>query len=553
VIKDEINGNGIVEKKINDFIVLKLENRHTQIYINGERFIQCTKLVLNIPMGIDHEQLSEINSIDEAEDYLKEPKVHSMGSYDITPEQEFWGHCSNLEAWVEHDYDTRILHSNIAFPMLKKLSEVGDKKALHAFREEIYLRLQEGPINTLLFLIKEGYHVFLDDEQLSALFHEKQFLKVLNRALQEYHEITIIPFLSYCIEIGIEGVESQFLPLIRNVDIQIVLNALDYLNSNNFDSWEFDQFILKIAPDFLETIGDRFLDDMNSGIHENVILRSLEMFKMMCSKIVRRELRWFNLEICNSMIREYYQKKEIKVNYNLTDNKIAYFLEFSASHGWYFDLTQDNKLLLHQRLGQILYPHEAVIITKTYLHNDSIGTDLLVLDSQNPSLTELLNKIETSRELFIEDISEFVENVGEIIFNEELSIVERYFLIFKFLTALYENFYERKTILFDNEDFKTKLIAFYRARNFDVEFKLRGSEILIYKIKQFGASYYYNLLADTISHDDIHFPPILACKELAKIFLDSTTIIQRVQALKQGIKFSLQTYKNMAEDVMNSI
>ena len=47
----------------------------------------------------------------------------------IAPEEEFWGYCSNLQTWVEHDYDTRLLHSNIAFPLLGRISRAGDKQA----------------------------------------------------------------------------------------------------------------------------------------------------------------------------------------------------------------------------------------------------------------------------------------------------------------------------------------------------------------------------------------------------------------------------------------
>ena len=51
----------------------------------------------------------------------------------ITPEQEFWGHRSNIQAWVECEYDTRLLHSNLSFPLLKALSDAGDPKAKAIF------------------------------------------------------------------------------------------------------------------------------------------------------------------------------------------------------------------------------------------------------------------------------------------------------------------------------------------------------------------------------------------------------------------------------------
>jgi hypothetical protein len=55
-------------------------------------------------------------------------------STNIPPEIRFWAHCSNLETWGENNYDTRLIHSNLAFPLLKKLTEAGDqtKKNYHS-------------------------------------------------------------------------------------------------------------------------------------------------------------------------------------------------------------------------------------------------------------------------------------------------------------------------------------------------------------------------------------------------------------------------------------
>ncbi|GAH27524.1 unnamed protein product, partial [marine sediment metagenome] len=64
--------------------------------------------------------------------------------YLITPEQEFWAHCSNLQTWAEHHYDTRLLHSNISFPLLRRLTEAGDPVAKQFFKDEIAERIKLG-------------------------------------------------------------------------------------------------------------------------------------------------------------------------------------------------------------------------------------------------------------------------------------------------------------------------------------------------------------------------------------------------------------------------
>ncbi|MFW9880441.1 MAG: hypothetical protein ACFFG0_45815, partial [Candidatus Thorarchaeota archaeon] len=134
--------------RVNDFIVLKLEGEETNIYINGQYFRQCKFLLLNMPVS-KIRSLDEIDSIDEAVEKLdpslhpnidKNGKIHRVER--IPPEVEFWGHCSNLQVWYEAEYDTRLLHSNLAFPLLKKLSESGDPLAKRVFKYELLKRLE---------------------------------------------------------------------------------------------------------------------------------------------------------------------------------------------------------------------------------------------------------------------------------------------------------------------------------------------------------------------------------------------------------------------------
>jgi hypothetical protein len=153
----------LVEFKINDYISLKLEHRNTVLYVDGERFNQCRSLFLkstdvtNIPDYIEN-----FRSIDEEEVKLS-PKNPSTK---IPPETEFWAHCSNLQAWSENGYNSRLLHRNLAFPLLKKLTEVGDVKAKRIFKEEIAKRLHTGYPTVVVYLIREGYTQFLKGEEL---------------------------------------------------------------------------------------------------------------------------------------------------------------------------------------------------------------------------------------------------------------------------------------------------------------------------------------------------------------------------------------------------
>jgi len=138
------------EFRVNEHIVLKLEEDKTNIYIADKLFRQCKSLFFVNPQENEHQ--SEINSIDEAMELLS-----TSSDIEIPPAEEFWGHCSNIQTWVENDYNTQILDMRLAFPILNELSDLGDKKARFKFSEEIFRRYDEGGENIKDYLVSEGY------------------------------------------------------------------------------------------------------------------------------------------------------------------------------------------------------------------------------------------------------------------------------------------------------------------------------------------------------------------------------------------------------------
>lgn len=152
------------EFKVNEYFSVKLFDKYSMIYVKDEEFMQCHYVLLDIPLK-DAEKFDEIRSVDD----MVNKKKKIAQEMRIPSETEFWGHCSNLQAWYEHDYDTRILHSNIAFPLLKKLVEVGDPLALKVFKEEIAKRYESGHPSVVKFLEKEGYLEYLDETERESL------------------------------------------------------------------------------------------------------------------------------------------------------------------------------------------------------------------------------------------------------------------------------------------------------------------------------------------------------------------------------------------------
>ena len=160
------------EFKINDFLSLKLENHRTIIYVNNRPFRQCMYLLLNIPVD-KIKEYDEIRSIDEAASKLnrKMERNHNL----IPPETEFWGHCSNIQAWADNNYDTRILHRNLAFPLLKALADAGDPLAKSRFKEEIAIRYATGHPTVVRFLTQNGYLYYLTEEEFENVLIDIDF------------------------------------------------------------------------------------------------------------------------------------------------------------------------------------------------------------------------------------------------------------------------------------------------------------------------------------------------------------------------------------------
>lgn len=173
--------------KINNLVDLRLIQKKTHIYINNKIFLACKSLLLNIfPDEID--KYDNIKSIDDVAITLNSSRKRTVRSmFKITPEQEFEAHCSNIQAWVEHDYDTRLLHSNLSFPLLRKLTEVGDKKAVIVFKEEIAKRFIEGNINVRRFLQWEGYLNHLNVDELMVVIRKV----LINEGKIDLHNINL--------------------------------------------------------------------------------------------------------------------------------------------------------------------------------------------------------------------------------------------------------------------------------------------------------------------------------------------------------------------------
>ncbi len=175
----------VKEFKVNKYITLKLENGKTFIYVNNRRFNQCKFLLLNININ-EIKSFDEIKSVDESIIKFDNFSLSQRKKAEILdPDAEFWGHCSNLQVWYEYDYDTRLIHSNLVFPLLKKLVDVGDPLAKKVFKEEIAKRFITGYKPVLDFLINQGFLEYLSDQELEYIFSNPRVNPIKHLDMEE--------------------------------------------------------------------------------------------------------------------------------------------------------------------------------------------------------------------------------------------------------------------------------------------------------------------------------------------------------------------------------
>ena len=167
------------EFKINEYLSLRLENDSTGIYVKDELFSKCKFLLLNVPSysritGNEESSIDDISvHLDDELEMRASPK--ELG---LTPEEEFRGHCSNLQVWVENEYNPRLLHSDLAFPLLKKLTDAGDPKAKRIFKKEMHRRFASGHSAVITYLISEGYLDYLNLKEFESFLDNLDLDKV---------------------------------------------------------------------------------------------------------------------------------------------------------------------------------------------------------------------------------------------------------------------------------------------------------------------------------------------------------------------------------------
>ena len=190
---------------VNEYITLQLEEvieedeyyrktgkfrRYTIIYVGGEPFFHCNEVLINassIPSKQYNFSLDTGYELGVAGGFFWEDEDYFV--YDIPEVTAFQVHCSNIQAWEENNYDSRILTSNLAFPLLRRLVKLGDPKAERVYKKEIACRFESGVMSVMMFLAIDGYLNSLNEEELSVCLRNVIKNKIIKEDLNSVEEI----------------------------------------------------------------------------------------------------------------------------------------------------------------------------------------------------------------------------------------------------------------------------------------------------------------------------------------------------------------------------
>lgn len=244
------------EFHINQFLSVRLERGQTMIYIAGQRFIQCKHLILDIPVS-EINVFEEIDSIDDATEKVGINSQRNIRRAMISPEVEFWGHCSNLQAWYEHDYDTRILHSNLAFALLGKLAEVGDPLAKKVFKSELVARYESGTDRTREYIIDSGaLKYFSEDEVLNIILDTEDLIALIEMVEEVWTDCEpyiIIQELLIDENMKLENKKIYELDL-SGIDLELEEFPKSALRLKNLKKFVLNGNYFKIIPDIIDQL-----------------------------------------------------------------------------------------------------------------------------------------------------------------------------------------------------------------------------------------------------------------------------------------------------------
>jgi len=386
----------MTEFKINDLITLKLEGAKTGIYLNDVRFNQCKSLFLDIPIS-DLPKYDDASSIDEiTSNYEKSGIIQS--THNLTPEVEFWGHCSNLQVWVENNYDTNLLHTNLSFPLLKKLTDLGDPIAKRVFKEEIVKRFCSGYSPVVEYLTRNRYLKYLGAEEIEVLLNN----------FGEFEELNLSKFNLETVPESIGNLRKLKKLTISNLELETLSESI-----GNLEKLE----VLNLRRNRLTTLPDS-IAKLNSLKVLNLRFNEIEEFPK--SILGLKALQ--KLDISNNSLKEVPEaivELENLLDINVRANPIVKIPDKVL-------ILQYNVKLDHCKILLKLESTLKQIIIYTYEDEEIIGLNLSKCDINE--FPKLITEIKSLKRLDLSEnkFTELSDLIGKLKSLKELNISKNF-------------------------------------------------------------------------------------------------------------------------------
>lgn len=300
------------ESKLTDLMTLKLEGDKTVLYIKDKPFRQCMRLLLNIP----REKIQYYENIESIDDLSEIYKNTDYTDTDITPEEEFIGHYSNLQTWIENGYDTCLLHSNLAFPLLKELAEHGSVEAKKRFKEEVIMRFLSGNFNVTTYLIKQRYLSEFTEEELDTLFEEYDFSNILTWKLEDRYQ-----WLQELVQMKIRQVKPFFKQHVISLIKEENWYNFSYILNNRYRSIRLDMFsVEELEEIFNEFNFESFLKYAYDGNLKRLLAITIlgirpakELLKEEIKKVFSKGSAEDVTEVLSSNYLKMFSKEEVDI------------------------------------------------------------------------------------------------------------------------------------------------------------------------------------------------------------------------------------------------
>lgn len=161
-----------IEFRLNQFITLRLidygdDTTNVFIYVNDFQW--------NL-YEFSFKQILEILSEKKNYSCMDEACMDLIGTYNEEnfmedPDTMFWIYCYYIDAWLQSNYDWRLLRVEDAFPILKALYKAGDPKAREVFKIEIVKALLSGYLPAV-FDMASSYLNYFEFEEIIWLFEK---------------------------------------------------------------------------------------------------------------------------------------------------------------------------------------------------------------------------------------------------------------------------------------------------------------------------------------------------------------------------------------------